>query len=92
MEAEARAILANALTLRSTDAAELQRLVAQLYSGSPPRNAVDDFIREKRREVINEVLAEGLDPEAYFGDEFQRICQEAGMTPDEIHRSKRRAG
>ena len=92
MEAEARVILANALTPPRADASELQRLVAQLYSDSPPRNAVDDFIREKRREVIGEVLAEGLDPEAYFGDEFRRICQEAGMTPGEIRRRKRRSG
>ena len=92
MEAEARTILANALAVSSADATDLQRIVAELYSGAPPRNTVDDFIREKRREVINEVLAEGLDPQVYFGDEFQRICQEAGMTPDEIKRAKRRAG
>jgi plasmid stability protein len=92
MEAEARTILANALAVSSADAPDLQRIVAELYSGAPPRHAVDDFIREKRREVINEVLAEGLDPQVYFGDEFRRICQEAGMTPDEIKRAKRRAG
>jgi plasmid stability protein len=93
MEAEARAILAGALAPEKprVSAEELQQLVADLYAGSPPPNAVDDFIRDKRREVINEVLAEGLDPETYFGDEFQRICDEAGVTPKEIARRKRRA-
>ena len=93
MEAEARAILARALVPEKsrTAAGELQQLVADLYAGSPPPNAVDNFIRDKRREVLNEVLAEGLDPETYFGDEFRRICDEAGVTPKEIARRKRPA-
>jgi plasmid stability protein len=92
MEAEARAILAAALSEPGpkTSADDLQALVAQLYGGSPPAGGVDALIRDRRREVIQEVIEQGENPEAVFGEEFERICKEAGLTPASVRRAARR--
>jgi plasmid stability protein len=92
MEAEARAILAGALaeTAPRASADELQALVAQLYGGEPLAGGVDGLIRDRRREVIQEVLEQGDDPELVFGEEFERICKEAGLTPASVRRAARR--
>ena len=92
MEAEARAILAEALGSGSAtlDPSVLQALVADLYGGHPPSNGVDDLIKERRREALNEVIAEGGDPEKVFGDQFNRICKEAGLEPSQVRRRQRR--
>jgi plasmid stability protein len=64
MEAEARAILAAALTdqeglgrpKESTAAKvrELQAFIDKLYGGNKPKNVVDEFIAERRREFARE--------------------------------------
>ena len=92
MEAEARRILAEALlpTHGNVPPEELQALVASLYGGDPPAGVVDDFIREKRKEALNDLLADGLDPVEVFGDQFVRICEEAGLDPAEVRRAARR--
>ena len=64
MEAEARAILAAALTdeeslgrsKESTSAKvrELQVFIDKLYGGNKPKNVVDEFIAERRREFARE--------------------------------------
>ncbi len=92
MEAEARSILAEAVQSRSaaSDPDALQALVAGLYDNKPPTDIVAEFIREKRREALNEVLADGLDPSEVFGDQFVRICEEAGLDPGEVRRAGRR--
>jgi len=95
MEAEARSILAAALAPVSvaTRPDELQALVAGLYGDHPPPDVVGDFIREKRKEALDEVRADGLDPADVFGDQFPRICEEAGRDPGEVRRGgRRRAG
>ena len=42
--------------------------------------AVDALIRDKRREVILDVVSDGLNPKDYFGAEYARICREADWT------------
>ncbi len=69
---------------RESKTGELQRAVNELYSGAPPCGVVADFIREKRRAVLYEVLAEGLDPAAYFGERYLEICAEAGISPSDL--------
>ena len=56
MEAEAREIIASALTKkpRVTTVEELQALVDRLYAGRKPKSAVDDLIKERRREARRE--------------------------------------
>jgi plasmid stability protein len=64
MEAEARAILAEALagdartasSRESTSAKvrELQAFIDKLYGGNKPKNVVDEFIAERRREAARE--------------------------------------
>ena len=92
MEAEARSILAEALRPSAvpTDLDELQALVANLYDNKPPAGTVADFIREKRKEALTEVLADGGDPAEFFGDQFVRICEEAGLDPNQVRRAGRR--
>ena len=63
---------------------ELQRVVNELYAGRPPRNVVANFIREKRRAVLFEAVAEGLDPACYFGEHFLELCAEAGIRPEDL--------
>ena len=95
MEAEARSILTAALTPAFVPprAEELQTLVAGLYGNDPPPDVVGDYIREKRKEAFNDVLGDGLDPADVFGDQFARICEEAGLDPDEVRGAgRRRAG
>ncbi len=64
MEAEARAVLAAALAdegtpgrSRESTAAkvrELQAFIDKLYGGNKPKNVVDEFIAERRREFARE--------------------------------------
>ena len=62
MEAEARAILAEALTdsprrsKESTSAKvrELQAFIDKLYGGNKPKDVVEDLIAERRREFARE--------------------------------------
>jgi plasmid stability protein len=56
MEAEARAILADACTQIEAPitGAELQAWCRSLYGGHPPAGAVDDLIAERRREAARE--------------------------------------
>jgi GNAT superfamily N-acetyltransferase len=49
-------------------------------------SAVDALIRDRRREVIAEVIEDGLDPESYFGAEFERVCREAEWTADHVRK------
>lgn len=46
--------------------------------------AMCELVRDRRREVIAEVIAEGRDPASYFGSEFARICQEAGWSEADV--------
>ncbi len=56
MEAEARAILAEACmgSGKTLGAAALQNLVDDLYEGAKPSGVVDDLIAERRREAAAE--------------------------------------
>jgi plasmid stability protein len=91
MEAEARAILTEALVRSSrTSAEELQALVAQLYGADPPTGGADALIKERRAEAIRELLADGLDPADVLGEGFERVCAEAGLDPAEVRRAARR--
>lgn len=66
MEAEARAILAEACLTGSRShaiadgatakATRLQAFVDKLYGGKKPKNVVDDLIAERRREAAKEAL------------------------------------
>jgi plasmid stability protein len=60
MEAEARAILTEACASQmsaedtATRVAELQAFIERLYGGQKPKNVVDEFIAERRREAARE--------------------------------------
>jgi len=56
MEAEAREIISAACAKDKARATveELQALVNRLYGGKKPKSAVDDLIRERRREARRE--------------------------------------
>lgn len=60
MEAEARSILTDACVMQSpahdtaTKVAELQAFIDKLYAGKKPKNVVDEFIAERRREAARE--------------------------------------
>jgi len=56
MEAEARQILTDAIMTAKpvATAGDLQAIVERLYAGGKPRSAVDDLIRERRREARRE--------------------------------------
>jgi plasmid stability protein len=56
MEAEAREIIAQACAKEASRATveELQAIVDQMYGGKKPKSAVDDLIRERRREARRE--------------------------------------
>ncbi len=66
MEAEARAILADACNSREqprltreeilAKAKDLQAFIDKLYGGNKPKNVVDEFIAERRREAAREEL------------------------------------
>jgi antitoxin FitA len=91
MEAEARRLLAEGLArgpssiVPSSAARDVQEWVkARLRPRAKPKNAVDEFIRDKRRELILEVVNDGLDPVVYFGAELDRICREADWSLDQV--------
>ena len=66
MEAEARAILADACESRQrprltreevlAKAKDLQAFIDKLYGGNKPQNVVDEFLAERRREAAREEL------------------------------------
>lgn len=92
MEAEARAILIESLHKRKLSdtqlSAGLRRAQNWVAAHRKPvageTSSVDPLIRDRRREVIAEVIDEGMDPESYFGTEFERICSEAEWTADHV--------
>jgi plasmid stability protein len=56
MEAEVRSILERAAS-EPDEAMSVERLqawVAALYGGNPPKNVVEEFIAERRREAADE--------------------------------------
>jgi plasmid stability protein len=97
MEAEARAILIEGLLKRKLSDAQLGAglrraqtwVAAHRKSVAGEASSVDALIRDRRREVIAEVIEEGLDPESYFGAEFGRICSEAEWTADHVRKLRR---
>jgi plasmid stability protein len=97
MEAEARAILIESLRDRQLSDAQLstglRRLQTWVAAHSKPvageTSSVDALVRDRRREVIAEVIEEGLDPESYFGAEFARICSEAEWTAAHVRKLRR---
>jgi plasmid stability protein len=94
MEAEARAILMASLGKRELSQAQLRGglrrmqdwVAAQRKPVSGEASSVDALIRDRRREVIAEVINDGLDPESYLGAEFERICREAGWTAAHVRK------
>jgi plasmid stability protein len=94
MEAEARAILIESLRKRKLSdtqlSAGLRRAQNWVAAHRKPvageTSSVDALIRDRRREVIAELIEEGLDPESYLGDEFERICTEAQWTADHVRK------
>ena len=94
MEAEARAILIESLGKKKPSEAQLSAglrrtqdwVAAHRKSDARETSSVDALIRDRRREVIAEVIEDGLDPQSYFGAEFERICREAEWTADHVHK------
>jgi plasmid stability protein len=94
MEAEARAILADSvmgvqppMSPEEKIAAwrEFQALVLANYRAPPgEESAVDALLRDRRRENIIEMIKDGDDPRAVFGDAFAERCAEAGWTPADV--------
>jgi hypothetical protein len=68
-----------------TEPHQLQRIVSNLYGSSVPRNVVADLIKGKRRAALREVMDEGHEPAAYFGELFLQICREAGIKPEDVN-------
>jgi plasmid stability protein len=97
MEAEARAILVESLHEKKLSAAQLNARLRQAQDWvaahrkpvSGEASSVDALRRDRRREVIAEIVEEGLDPEKYFGAEFERICSEAELTADYVRNLRR---
>lgn len=97
MEAEARAILAAAVQSSALERSPAASQALQDWISAHRKPAGNDqssggrFIREKRREAILEVIADGLDPAEVFGVNFTRILTEAGWTLPHVRklRSKR---
>jgi plasmid stability protein len=97
MEAEARAILIESLLNKKLSDAQrsagLRRVQTWVAAHRKPvageTSSVDALIRDRRREVIAEVIEEGLDPESYFGAEFGRICREAEWTAGHVRKLRR---
>src|SRR5262245_54737281 len=81
MEAEARAILMESLGKKGLSQSQLRGRLRRIQVGvaahrktvAGEASSVDALIRDRRREVIAEVIEGGLDPESYFGAEFDRI-------------------
>jgi plasmid stability protein len=94
MEAEARAILIESLGKRKLSQAQLKAglrrtqdwVAAHRQPVAGETSTVDALIRDRRREVIAEVIEDGLDPQSYFGAEFERICREAEWTADHVRK------
>ena len=89
MEAEVRGILVDQVTAsamapdakRAAAVADAQAWVQRNRKPTPAASsAVDDFIRDKRRELIIEVIREGADPAIYFGDAYGQLLREAKWT------------
>jgi plasmid stability protein len=97
MEAEARAILIEGLVSRKLSEAQLSAglrraqtwVAAHRKPVAGETSSVDALIRDRRREVIAELIEDGLDPEHYFGAEFARICSEAEWTADHVRKLRR---
>ena len=94
MEAEARAILGEALAAeREPDwrpLYELQRRVVACTSPEKRGNAVDEFLCDKRQENIAEMIMNGDEPELVFGDHYEEVLQEAGLTRASVEAMRRR--
>ena len=94
MEAEARRLLAAALTSgvcassdRSAAGFAVQDWVAKkLGARAVHTDSSEELIRDRRRDVILEVIGEGHDPEVYFGDQSARVIAEAGWTAKHVRR------
>jgi plasmid stability protein len=94
MEAEARAILTDSVKGARPPAnpderiaawRELQAFVIANYRAPPgEESAVDPLLRDRRRENITEMIKDGDDPRAVFGDAFEERCAEAGWTPADV--------
>ncbi len=86
MEAEARSILAQAVDTRadrkqSYTVSELQHWIAS--KRKPPQSDRNDsaaLIRDRRREVILEIIRAGEKPEEVFGSNYRRVLAEADWT------------
>lgn len=89
MEEEVRGILAEAVDTRGKPLPagaleELQQWIAsQRHPGENPDNS-SALIRDRRREVILEVLQSGGDPNIVFGANYRRILAEAGWTAKHV--------
>jgi plasmid stability protein len=88
MEAEAREILARGVSVAppSPGSDKLQQMVHELYERAPAKSLVQELIRERRREAINEIIENGDDPKVVFGKNFRGLCRDAELTPADIKR------
>jgi plasmid stability protein len=97
MEAEARAVLADAASTppdRGADLsaiAELQDWVAASRKKiRGERNDSKTLIRDRRREAILEVIREGRRPKSVFGARFKDILTEAEWSENDVEALERR--
>jgi plasmid stability protein len=88
MEAEARAIVSAAVNAPSSDdlPEAIERLQDWIASSSkrfksrPKSSAVDQLLRDRRRDAIREAIQDGLNPKMLFRGHYGRILSEAGWT------------
>jgi antitoxin FitA len=96
MEAEARAIIAGAVNASTPEdltgtVSNLQDWIAQSSKKlkSKPKattrpDAVDAFLRDRRRNAIREAIDDGWHPREIFRGDYVRIAAEAGWTIEYI--------
>ena len=97
MEAEARAILTEAINQRTArgrhaSVGELQDWIeARRKKARSFKNDSATLIRDRRRETILEVIREGRQPAGVFGSDYGRILSEAGWTESYVRTLERQA-
>jgi plasmid stability protein len=98
MEAEARAILCDAVgrqgTLEQDKLAAWYDFQRAVLAGLPldrrQIDGVEEFLRDKRRDNIFEMIKDGDDPREVFGEHLTDALAEAGLSEQDLEAMKAR--
>lgn len=95
MEAEARAILTSAVASPAPEPPDQSWNALQDWIADhrhPPRSEKSGVValrRDRRREAILDVIADGRDPSQIFGSLYARVLSEAGWTKARVRQLSR---